>query len=443
MRLCIFLFAISVALSISDGRLYAETGPRSLKGHGGPVKALAVSRDGATLLSGSFDYSLRGWTVKGGVDRPLFRFDDVDGAINAVGFAGRRLIAAGDDGSIYVIDRTTRQRVARFSGHTAKINAIDVAPNYKRVVSASWDRTARIWRLDNPKLQPIVLGGHRGPVNAAIFSRDGRTVFTGSADGDLRAFDAQTGELKRAIYKYGWGLNALALTPDGEWIAFAAVDGATGLVAADGSGREKKLAAHMKPALALSVGGGRLATAGADGRIRVWDTSNWALVEEYKNPFGPIWSLALSPDGKTAFYGGLDDIVHVWQVTPRKPFEPVASSFPRRFQVKADTNDPVERGRIQFARKCSVCHTLTPDGANRAGPTLHKIFGRRIATQAGYRFSEPLKELDIVWTPETLSRLFEIGPDKFTPGSKMPLQIMSKSSDRDDLVAYLKTATGG
>ncbi|MEL6226271.1 MAG: c-type cytochrome, partial [Pseudomonadota bacterium] len=96
---------------------------------------------------------------------------------------------------------------------------------------------------------------------------------------------------------------------------------------------------------------------------------------------------------------------------------------------------------IQFARKCSVCHTLTPDGANRAGPTLHKIFGRKIATHKGYRFSEPLKKLDIVWTPETVSKLFELGPDVFTPGSKMPLQKMTDPKQRDALIAFLKQAT--
>ena len=133
----------------------------------------------------------------------------------------------------------------------------------------------------------------------------------------------------------------------------------------------------------------------------------------------------------------------LWQLSPRAPFEPVdASQFPRRFQQTGKPGDDiVASGELQFARKCSICHTLTPDGANRAGPTLHHIFGRRIATLPGYPFSEPLKSLDIVWTPETLSKLFELGPDKFTPGSKMPLQVMGDKGERDALVAFLNIAT--
>ena len=82
---------------------------------------------------------------------------------------------------------------------------------------------------------------------------------------------------------------------------------------------------------------------------------------------------------------------------------------------------PAIRGAEVF-RACVACHTLTPDEGNRAGPTLAGIFGRRIATLPGYNFSEALKKLDIVWTPETVSKLFEVGPMAYTPGTKMPEQ---------------------
>ena len=59
----------------------------------------------------------------------------------------------------------------------------------------------------------------------------------------------------------------------------------------------------------------------------------------------------------------------------------------------------------------------------------------------GYPFSEPLKTLDIVWSEETVARLFELGPDVVTPGSKMPLQRMTDKAERDALIAYLKVAT--
>jgi cytochrome c len=98
-----------------------------------------------------------------------------------------------------------------------------------------------------------------------------------------------------------------------------------------------------------------------------------------------------------------------------------------------------DRGAEVF-RACVACHTLTPDEGNRAGPTLAGIFGRRIATLPGYNFSPALKRLDIVWTPATVSRLFEIGPMAYTPGTKMPEQKIGSAEDRKALVDFLAKA---
>ena len=92
-------------------------------------------------------------------------------------------------------------------------------------------------------------------------------------------------------------------------------------------------------------------------------------------------------------------------------------------------------------RACVACHTLKPDEGNRAGPTLAGIFGRKIATLPGYSFSEALKKLDIVWTPETVAKLFEVGPATYTPGTKMPEQTIGSAEDRAALVRFLEKAT--
>jgi cytochrome c len=100
------------------------------------------------------------------------------------------------------------------------------------------------------------------------------------------------------------------------------------------------------------------------------------------------------------------------------------------------------RGRELF-RKCVVCHTVVPGGANRAGPRLWGVFGRRAGSVADFNYSAALRDSDIVWTEETIGRLFEIGPERLTPGSKMPLQRMADPRDRAELLGYLKQVTGG
>jgi cytochrome c2 len=98
------------------------------------------------------------------------------------------------------------------------------------------------------------------------------------------------------------------------------------------------------------------------------------------------------------------------------------------------------RGAEVF-KACAVCHTLRPDGAGRAGPTLFGLFGRKAGTVPGYSYSEAFRNLDLVWTEETVSRLFEIGPQAYTPGTKMPEQTVGNAQERRAPIEFLKAAT--
>ena len=97
------------------------------------------------------------------------------------------------------------------------------------------------------------------------------------------------------------------------------------------------------------------------------------------------------------------------------------------------------------ARRCSApaspATRSRPTKATAPARRLHGVFGRRIATLPGYNFSPALKKLDIVWTPETVAKLFEIGPMAYTPGTKMPEQTIGSAEDRDALVKFLEKAT--
>ncbi|MGB8575950.1 MAG: c-type cytochrome, partial [Pseudolabrys sp.] len=150
----------------------------------------------------------------------------------------------------------------------------------------------------------------------------------------------------------------------------------------------------------------------------------------------PVWSVAFFPDSRTLLTGGADRMIRRWDASSGEPIGAAVLGAPE---------DPLaayagDHGAEVF-RACIACHTLSSDEGNKAGPTLSGIFGRRIATLPGYNFSPALKKLDIVWTPETVSKLFEIGPAQYTPGTKMPEQTIGSVDDRKALVEFLAKVT--
>ncbi|HZB93234.1 MAG TPA: c-type cytochrome, partial [Stellaceae bacterium] len=150
----------------------------------------------------------------------------------------------------------------------------------------------------------------------------------------------------------------------------------------------------------------------------------------------PVWAVAFLPNGRTLLSGGGDRLIRRWDTATGAPIGAAASGSAQD-PLAAYAGDP----GAQVFRACVACHSLKADDANHAGPSLHGIFGRRIATLPGYRFSPALKRLDIVWTPQTLDKLFEIGPSRYTPGTKMPEQRIGRAEDREALVKFLERAT--
>jgi cytochrome c len=191
--------------------------------------------------------------------------------------------------------------------------------------------------------------------------------------------------------------------------------------------------------LAISRNGERIAAASIPGSVAIIDRKTRTVTRTLVGPGLPVWSTAFFPDNRTLLTGGADHMIRRWDSETGEPTGSIASGGIED-PLAAYAGDPGARV-FRACIACIACHTLKPDQGNRAGPTLHGIFGRRIATLPGYNFSEALRHLDIAWTPETLTKLFELGPAGYTPGTKMPEQRIGAPEDRDELIKFLKRAT--
>jgi cytochrome c len=411
--------------------LAAVAAHAQLRGHGGPVRAVAVAPDGETAVSGSFDSSAIRWSLKRNAALAVLRFHE--GAVNAVAFLkDGRVATAGEDGRI-ALWRAGEERPERvLEGHQGPVVALAVSLDGATIASGSWDRTVRLWPLAGGA--PRVLEGHQQNVNAVAFAPDGRMLASAGYDATLRLWPL--GDGAPVVVTLPTPLNAVAIAPDGE-VAAAGADGKVYFFDAAGAPRGE-VAAGPTPVIALAVSGdgALVAAAGVRGSVAIIARSTRTLARTLVGPGLPVWSLAFFTDNRTLLTGGTDRMVRRWDAATGEPVGALALGAPE---------DPLaafagDHGAEVF-RACVACHTLRAAEGNRAGPSLHHIFGRRIATLPGYNYSPALKNLDIVWTPETVAKLFELGPATFTPGTKMPEQRISSAEDRSALVKFLEKAT--
>jgi cytochrome c len=410
----------------------ANTAQAQLRGHGGPVRALAISPDGSQAVSGSFDTSAIRWSLTRNVAEQVMRFHD--GAVNAVVWLkDGRIVTAGADAHIAVWTQGKPEPDKVLDGHSGPIVALAVSPDGTMLASASWDHTVRLWPLAGGA--PRVLEGNSQNVNGVAFSTDESELVSAGYDATLRIWPLR-GNGSESVHNLPTPLNAVAIAPDGEIVA-AGADGKAYFLSPQGELRGE-LQASPTPviALAISPDGNLVAAAGIRGSVAVIERKTRKLEHTLVGPGLPVWSVAFFPDNRTLLTGGADRTIRRWDAMSGEPIGAVVVGAPDD-PLAAYAGDP----GAQVFRACIACHTLSPDEGNKAGPSLAGIFGRKIATLPGYRYSEALTHMDIVWTPETVSKMFEVGPMTYTPGTKMPEQKIGSPEERKALVEFLAKAT--
>lgn len=437
----------------------SRAGPTSdpaLRGHGGPIRALAVLDD-TTIATGGFDTAIIVWDVAGRSARRVLRGHD--GTVNAlIALPDGCLVSGGEDGRIarWCASLTTPMQEAGGDSADLKgpIATLAVSRDGAWLASGAWSREVRLWPLAGAasrtgSFEPgRVIAEHKGPVTGVAFvtggsSGDSGTIVSVSYDGEVRltsigAGTDHTGEpprLQRQL-QLPTALNGLNVLPDGR-IVLTAADGRVRVLKADLSPDfEIELPDGPLTAVAISFDGRMIAAAGMRTPVTLIDVPSRQAVRRILGPGLPVWALAFSRDGRHLFTGGADRALRQWTVATGEPVgDPVAK--PADVLVTAADTHPGAR----VFRACVACHATGAEDDHRAGPTLHGIMGRRIGTAVGYVYSDALRSLDIIWSPETISRLFEIGPNAMTPGTKMPEQRVRDPAERRALVEWLTQAT--
>ncbi|MFD0373482.1 NB-ARC domain-containing protein [Streptomyces sp. NPDC127114] len=377
--------------------------------HSYPVNAVAVAPDGTWLVSAGTDGVLRIWEEATRSSRDQITAHIGSATAVAISPDGRRLVSGGENGSVALWDRETAACLARYNGHRGPVHAVAFTADGERLISTGEDGTVRIWQQHGEGPARPAASDSEG-MRAVTVVGDGRRALVAYHDGTTRLFEwrADDRAVPQASYRVqtwapvafspdgAWyvvgdrvhrcvnihgrvpgtrdgfqlsdsaGPDALAVAPDGTWLAVADSAGvvelwdlATGrrtvtlpssprgigrvdavLIAPDAtwlavlrhsptaarpeneSRVQVSLLASGAPvthdlahdgdvtALAVTPDGTRLLTASATGTVSLWDPRTGTRLSSFTDPDGPVHGLSVSPDGKWIATAG--PMLRVW-----------------------------------------------------------------------------------------------------------------------------------
>jgi WD40 repeat protein/serine/threonine protein kinase/DNA-binding XRE family transcriptional regulator len=245
----------------------------------GALQEVAISPDGLTAIAGFENSEMLLWDLSTG---KLLRRYPIDGGAHAVAFHpdNGTVLVGGITGILKNLDLETGEILHTFTGHNEIIPDVAITPNGRYAVSASRDKTLRLWELD----QGHVIRQFPAPRELAFevdLSPDGRTALSGSLDGTVTLWDVETGKMIRQ-FTDDQPVMAVTYSPDGK--------------------------------TALIGTGYRFAQKLEQGHIILWDVETGEEIRRFEGQPYVVFDVEFSPDGKRAVSAGNGAMVILWDV---------------------------------------------------------------------------------------------------------------------------------
>jgi WD40 repeat protein len=233
--------------------------------------------------------------------------------VSSVSFSpdGKRLVTAGFDGTARLWNLSGEQ-LAEFNGHKKWVYSASFSPDGKRLATAGRDGTVKLWNLSGEQLAEF--NGHQNQIYSVSFSPDSKRLATAGFDGTARLWNL-SGEQLVQFKGHQERVTSVSFSPDNQHVATAGDDGTARLWNLFGQ-QLAKFKGHQGSvkSVSFSPDGKLLATTGVDGTTRLWNLFGQQLVQ-FKGHHGWVKSVSFSPDGKLLATAGNDGTARLWNLS--------------------------------------------------------------------------------------------------------------------------------
>ena len=191
------------------------------------------------------------------------------------------------------------------------------------LAAVSGDQQVRVWRASTGKLvKTIPLAENPKSVFGLAFTADGKWIAVGEGftramvyTGKVELLDAVAGRDIRALIAHHWGVNGIAISRDGQWLATNNWDKKLRVLEFPSGNEIRAIEEQSKPlCVAISPDARLIASGGMDGRATLWERASGRLWRQLAGHTGRIRGVDFSPDGKWLASASADGSVRIWDV---------------------------------------------------------------------------------------------------------------------------------